>query len=374
LENQIYIQDLSSGPSLAFKDMAMQLLGHLMDFVLTQRGQSLTIVGASSGDTVSAAEEAMRGKDAISVVMLTPKVGMSAFQKAQAGSVLDENIFNLSISGSFDVCQDMVKALNRDLQFKSAYNIGAVNSINWGRICAQIVYYFYGYFSVTSSNDAWIDVVVPSGNFGNVLAGYVAKQMGLPIRHLIIATNENRVLDTFMKTGQYQQHDVVVTSSPSMDISKASNIERLFFDLYDRDAVKLSEVMNTFETTKSVDLSDKVDFLRHNIGFLSDASTHDARLATIKQVYHSHGYIIDPHTAAAVKAAYQYRDDTGVPMICMETAKPTKFESAVSEAIGFIPERPKPFQGLEEKPQRFFDVDPSVDALKVFISTHFTSQ
>jgi threonine synthase len=374
LNNQIYIQDLSTGPSLAFKDMAMQFLGHLMDFVLTQRGQSLTIVGASSGDTVSAAEEAMKGKDAISVVMLTPKHGMSAFQKAQAGSVLDTNIFNLSVPGSFDVCQDMVKALNRDLPFKTAYNIGAVNSINWGRICAQIVYYFYGYFSATSSNKAWVDVVVPSGNFGNVLAGYVAKQMGLPIRRLIVATNENRVLDTFIKTGQYQQYDVVVTSSPSMDISKASNIERLFFDLYDRDPVQLSKVMTTFETTKFVDLSDKVDYLRHDMGFFSDASTHDERLATMKQVYDSHGYIIDPHTAAAVKAAYQFRDNSGVPMICMETAKPTKFESAVSEAIGFIPERPKPFQGLEEKPQRFFDIDASVEALKRFISTHFISK
>jgi threonine synthase len=352
---------------LAFKDLAMQFLGHVMDYTLKQQGKPLTIVGASSGDTVSAAEEAMRGKRQIKVVMLTPKTGMSPFQKAQAGSILDDNIFNVSIPGPFDICQDLVKALNRDVRFKNDHHIGAVNSINWGRICAQVVYYFKGYFSVTSDNSEPVDVVVPSGNFGNVLAGYVAKQMGLPIRRLIVATNENQGLDVFLKTGSYKQRDIIVTSSPSMDISKASNIERLFFDLLDRKPDILSETMAEFETTKSVDLSHLYPKLRDDLGFISGRSTHNERRDVIKSVYSQFNYIIDPHTASAVKVAQDYHDQSKIPMICMETAKPTKFESAVEEAIGFIPDRPKRFRGLEDREQRFYEIDASVEALKAFI-------
>ena len=371
LADHIYIQDLSSGPSLAFKDMAMQFLGHIMDYVLQKNNQELTIVGASSGDTVSAAEEAMRGKRNINVVMLTPKTGMSPFQKAQAGSILDPNIFNLSVPGPFDTCQDLVKELNHDKHFKQKYNIGAVNSINWGRICAQIVYYFKGYFSVTTHNSESVDMVVPSGNFGNVLAGYIAKQMGLPIRHLVVATNENRVLDKFIKTGIYQQQDVIVTSSPSMDISKASNIERLFFDLLDRNPSDLNQKMTEFESTKILNLSHLHEQIKHHLGFISDDSNHYQRSEVIQSVYKTHNYIIDPHTAAAVKAAQTYRDNTATPMICLETAKPTKFEDAVTEAIGFTPKRPAGFENLESKEQRFYDIDTSVKALKSFIIAHF---
>ena len=367
LFDDIYIQDLSSGPSLAFKDMAMQFLGHIMEYELKRRGETLTILGASSGDTVSAAEEAMRGKDQITVVMLTPKDGMSPFQKAQAGSILDENIINVSLPGPFDTCQDIVKAVNRDLEFKKKFKIGAVNSINWGRICAQIVYYFKGYFLVSDTNDAVIDVVVPSGNFGNVLAAYVAKQMGLPIRRFIVATNENKVLDTFFKTGIYQQQDVVVTSSPSMDISKASNIERFFYDVVGRDAQTLANNMKEFETTKTLDLSSHKDKIQHDIGFFSGPSDHDERKAVIQDVYSKTKVVVDPHTASAIKVAVEYRDDSKVPMLCMETAKPTKFEFAIQEALDFVPQRPDGFEGLEDKEQRFYDVDATDTAVKTFI-------
>lgn len=367
LDTNLYLQDLSSGPSLAFKDMAMQFLGHLMQFELDRQGQTLTILGASSGDTVSAAEQAMRSKKNIDVFMLTPKTGMSAFQKAQAGSILDDNIFNISINGPFDLCQDLVKAVNRDVDFKQAYSIGAVNSINWGRILAQIVYYFNGYLSVVKQIGDPVDVCVPSGNFGNVLAAYMAKQMGLPLRQLIVSTNENVVLDHFFNTGIYQQRDVVVTSSPSMDISKASNIERLFYDILGKDAIACEQLMTTFEQEKRLDLTKYLTTLRKSIGFRSGCCSHRQRILTIKEVFQLSGRIIDPHTAAGVYVARQLKQSDQVPVLCMETAKPAKFEDVVFEALGFIPDRPIEFQGLEDKPQRFFDCEATTEAIKAFI-------
>lgn len=369
IDTEIYVQDLSLGPSLAFKDIAMQFLGNLMSEVLEKRGESITIVGASSGDTVSAAEEAFKGKKNINVIMLTPKEGMSPFQKAQAGSILEENIFNISIKGPFDTCQDLVKALNAELEFKREYHIAAVNSINWGRIIAQVVYYFKAYFELKKEGHVQFDVVVPSGNFGNVLAGYVSKQMGLPIRKLYVSTNENKVLDQFFKTGLYKQEEVQVTSTPSMDISKASNIERLFFDILNRDATLLSQKMTEFETKKEINLKEYLKKLNGELGFESEQSTHEERQAIIKWVYQNTGLVIDPHTAAAVKVAKALPKDS-VPKICMETAKPAKFESTVEDALGFVPERPSAYIGLEEKPQRFFDSDATVEALKSFIQTH----
>lgn len=366
----LYLQDLSSGPSLAFKDMAMQFLGHIMDYELKKRGETLTILGASSGDTVSAAEEAMKGKSSIRVVMLTPKDGMSPFQKAQAGSILEENIFNLSVPGPFDVCQDLVKSINRDIAFKKQYKIGAVNSINWCRILAQIVYYFNAYFMQTKTMNETIDVVVPSGNFGNILAAYVAKKMGLPIRRLIVATNENDVLDTFFKTGIYRKQNVQVTSSPSMDISKASNIERLFYDILGRDPQILSKKMAEFESTGILDFTPYLEDIRIKLGFYSGQSNHDERKDIIQKVYKKSGHVIDPHTAAAVKVALDYKDDSNIPMICVETAKPAKFESAIIDAIGITPERPSAFIGLEDREQRFYSVEATEKSIKSFIETH----
>tara|TARA_B100001989_G_scaffold252629_1_gene235395 strand:- start:262 stop:1668 length:1407 start_codon:yes stop_codon:yes gene_type:complete len=371
LQSNIYIQDLSSGPSLAFKDMAMQFLGHLMEFELHRQGRQLTILGASSGDTVSAAEQAMRSKAAIKVVMLTPKEGMSPFQKAQAGSILDDNICNISIDGPFDCCQDLVKEVNSDLDFKTKYSIGAVNSINWGRILAQIVYYFKGYLTLASALGDPIDVCVPSGNFGNVLAAYIAQQMGLPLRRLIVSTNENVVLDEFFKTGIYQQRPVEVTSSPSMDISKASNIERLFFDLVNRKGDVCQQMMQQFSDQGRLDLSEYQGYLASKCGFFSGCSNHQQRLDTICEVYAKSQRIIDPHTAAGVFVAQRLNTCDNTPIICMETAKPAKFEQAIEEALDFIPKRPTGFENLESQDQRFYSVDATAVAVKEFIAKRF---
>lgn len=369
LDKNLYLQDLSTGPSLAFKDIALQFLGRTMDYLLEKNDQKLTILGASSGDTVSAAEQALKSKSRINVVMLTPITGMSEFQKAQAGTILDKNIFNVSINGPFDTCQDLVKAINRDAEFKKTYCIGAVNSINWGRILAQLVYYFKGYLNVIKDIGDPCDVVVPSGNFGNVLAAYIAKRMGLPLRRLIVATNENTVLDRFFKQGLYQKTTVKVTSSPSMDISKASNLERFFFDLADRKASTLSEWMHTFEGKHSIDLGETLRDKAKDYGFYSGSSTHDQRALEIKRIYDTSNRVIDPHTAAAVKVAKDYQIDT-VPMICMETAKPCKFENTIKQSLGFIPARPKGYENIENAKQRFYQVDDNTQALKDFIRQH----
>ena len=371
LEDNIYLQDLSAGPSLAFKDMAMQFLGHLLDYELKRRNEKLCILGASSGDTVSAAEEALKGKEQINVVMLTPKEGMSPFQKAQAGSILDDNILNVSVPGPFDTCQDIVKEINADLDFKRKYKIGAVNSINWGRILAQIIYYISAYIQVTDNNDQEIDVVVPTGNFGNILAGYYAKQMGIKIRRLIVATNENNVLHNFIQTGIYKQLDVHVTSSPSMDISKASNLERFLYDLAGKNDDTLNNWMTEFNHNKEIDLSAHLGDLNSQFNFDSGVATHSERQETISYIYKSTKRIIDPHTAAGIKVAKELSDNE-TPMICMETAKPSKFESTVSDAIGFVPDRPKTFIGLEDKKQRFFNCDANSDSIKTFIVKNIT--
>ncbi len=366
LYNNIYLQDLSLGPSLAFKDLAMQFLGNIIEYELTKQNKVLTILGASSGDTVSAAEEAMRSKERINVVMLTPKEGMSEFQKAQAGTILDKNIFNISVDGTFDICQDIVKEVNKDIEFKQKYSIGAVNSINWGRICAQIVYYFYGYLNTVDTVGEPLDIIVPSGNFGNMLAGYIAKQMGLPIRKLIIATNENKVLDILFKTGVYKQETVVTTSSPSMDISKASNFERLLYDCLKRNAKQCSKLMKEFESKKEINLSDLITTLKEEHEFSSDSSTHEDRIKTIKTIYKDTKIIIDPHTAAAIHVAIKNKE-SDIPMLCMETAKPTKFEMTIQESIGTIPKREKGFENIESKKQKFYNVDSNASAIKDFI-------
>ncbi|RAP34223.1 threonine synthase [Candidatus Marinamargulisbacteria bacterium SCGC AG-439-L15] len=363
LFGDVYLQDLSSGPSLAFKDMAMQFLGHLLDYELTRQNKRLCILGASSGDTVSAAEEALKEKSRIDVVMLTPKEGMSPFQKAQAGSILADNIYNLSVPGPFDTCQDIVKEINRDLDFKEKYNIGAVNSINWGRILAQIVYYVSAYLQL---NKEAIDVVVPTGNFGNVLAAYYVKRMGVPIRKLIVATNENHVLHTFIQTGIYKQKTVTVTSSPSMDISKASNLERFLYDLAGQDSETLLAWMQTFETRQHCDLSEHQNEVKKH-GFESGEASHENRQELIEKVYKNANRVIDPHTAAGIYVGEQYCQNDGIPMLCMETAKATKFESTVKQAIGTVPDRIEKFKNLESKETRFYDVDGSASSVKAFI-------
>ena len=375
LQPGFYLEALSNGPTLAFKDMAMQLLGNLFEYELGRRGAQLNILGATSGDTGSAAEYAMRGKRGIRVFMLSPHGRMSAFQQAQMFSLQDENIHNIAIEGVFDDCQDIVKAVSNDLAFKRQYKIGTVNSINWARLLAQVVYYFAGYFQATRGNDEQVSFTVPSGNFGNVCAGHVARQMGLPIAQLVVATNENVVLDEFFRTGVYRVRgsaDTHETSSPSMDISKASNFERFVFDLLGRDGTRTRALFHdALAQGGRFDLSADPAFAqaRQRFGFVSGKSTHADRLATIRDVYEKHGVMIDTHTADGVKVARQHLQP-GVPMIVLETALPIKFAATIREALGREPDRPPRFDGIEELPRRVQVLPADARAVQAFIEQH----
>jgi len=362
LEPGLHILGLSNGPTLAFKDVALQLLGNLFESVLQKDDRKLNILGATSGDTGSAAEHAMRGKKNVDVFMLSPHGRMSAFQRAQMFSLLDPNIHNLAVQGVFDDCQDLVKQVNADAGFKARYRIGAVNSINWARVAAQVVYYFKGFFAATSSDSQAVSFAVPSGNFGNIYAGYVARSMGLPIRQLLLASNENDVLDQFFRTGKYKARKAAVaTSSPSMDISKASNFERYAFDLLERDGARVKRL---FSSGEEFDLS-----LIPRQGFASGRSTHADRLATIRSVHAKYGITIDPHTADGVKVGLERREQ-GVPLICLETALPAKFAETIREALGRAPERPRGFEDLEQLPQRFEVIAPDAGAVMRYIAAH----
>ncbi|HMM46673.1 MAG TPA: threonine synthase [Thiobacillaceae bacterium] len=371
LEPGLHVLALSNGPTLAFKDMAMQLLGNLFEYVLDKTGGELNILGATSGDTGSAAEYAMRGKRGIRVFMLSPVHGMTRFQQAQMYALEDANIHNLVIRGVFDQCQDIVKAVSNDLDFKTRHHIGAVNSINWARVAAQSVYYFKAYFAATRSNDQEVSFSVPSGNFGNVCAGHIARQMGLPIRKLIVATNENDVLDEFFRTGVYRPRpETQHTSSPSMDISKASNFERFVFDLTGRDAGKVRSLWSRIEAGGSFDLGADGLFDRvAAFGMVSGSSSHANRIDTIRTTHEVYGTMIDPHTADGLKVGLEHREP-GVPLVCMETAQPAKFEDAIREALGVEPVRPAELADLEARPQKTHLMDADVEAVKRYIVEH----
>ena len=374
LEDGLWLEALSNGPTLAFKDMAMQLLGNLFEYELQRRGAQLNILGATSGDTGSAAEYAMRGKQGVRVFMTSPHGRMSPFQQAQMFSLQDENIHNIAIEGVFDDCQDIVKAVSNDLDFKRRYKIGTVNSINWARLLAQVVYYFAGYFEATASNAERVSFTVPSGNFGNVCAGHVARMMGLPIDHLVVATNENDVLDEFFRTGVYRVRagaDTYETSSPSMDISKASNFERFIFDLVGRDATRLAGLFGEeLPRTGCFDLSQDPVFAQaaDRYGFLSGKSTHADRLATIRDCYERLGVMIDTHTADGVKVAREH-PQTGETMIVLETALPIKFAVTIEEALGRAPDVPERFRGIEDLPKRVQVIPADVEVVKHLIAT-----
>ncbi|MBS0293687.1 MAG: threonine synthase [Proteobacteria bacterium] len=374
LEGHLWIEALSNGPTLAFKDMAMQLLGNLFEYELGRRGEELNILGATSGDTGSAAEYAMRGKKGVRVFMTSPHGRMSPFQQAQMFSLQDANIHNLAIDGVFDDCQDIVKAVSSDHAFKARYKIGTVNSINWARLLAQVVYYFAGYIQATETNDQKVSFTVPSGNFGNICAGHVARQMGLPIARLVVATNENDVLDEFFRTGAYRVRgaaDTHETSSPSMDISKASNFERFVFDLVGRDAARTRELFAEGVGKKGFfDLGADPAFrdAAGRYGFESGKSTHDDRLATIRDVHQRFGQIIDTHTADGVKVA---REHLGAEsMIVLETALPIKFAETIEEALGRAPERPAKFEGIEQLPKRVQRLPADAEQVKAYIAAH----
>ncbi|MEN9712142.1 MAG: hypothetical protein RLY90_403 [Pseudomonadota bacterium] len=375
LEQGLFVQALSNGPTLAFKDMAMQLLGNLFEYELARRGEELNIFGATSGDTGSAAEYAMRGKKGVRVFMTSPHGRMSPFQQAQMFSLLDDNIHNIAIEGVFDDCQDLVKAVSNDLAFKNKYKIGTVNSINWARLLAQVVYYFAGYFQVTQHNAQSVSFTVPSGNFGNVCAGHVARMMGLPIAHLVVATNENDVLDEFFRTGVYRVRgsaDTHETSSPSMDISKASNFERFVFDLLGRDAQRVNHLFgHQVAQLGRFDLSQDPQFAQAatRFGFESGKSTHADRLNTIRAVFASHQQMIDTHTADGVKVAREHLQ-VGTPMIVLETALPIKFAATIVQALGQEPTRPAKFEGIEALPKRVQVMQADVAQVKAYIAQH----
>lgn len=377
-KDNIFFLALSNGPTLAFKDMAMQLLGNLFEYELSRRGQTLNILGATSGDTGSAAEYAMRGKKGVQVFMTSPHGRMSKFQQAQMFSLADPNIHNIAINGVFDDCQDLVKEVSNDLSFKRKYHIGTVNSINWARLLAQVVYYFAGYFQATQSSSDKVSFTVPSGNFGNVCAGHVARMMGLPVQHLVVATNENDVLNEFFKTGVYKARssaNTFETSSPSMDISKASNFERFIYDLLGKNSTRVNQLFSQeLIQTGQFSLVDDACFglAASQLGFLSGRSTHTERLLTIQSVYQHNGQLIDPHTADGLKVATELHDPQ-VPMLVLETALPIKFASTIQEAVGKEPECPVAYADIASMPQHVDVLPADVVILKNYIVDRLAS-
>lgn len=375
LGDGLWIGHLSEGPTAAFKDMAMQLLGELFEYELNRREATLNILGATSGDTGSSAEYAMRGRRGIRVFMLTPAGRMTPFQQAQMFGLDDPNIFNIALDGVFDDCQDVVKAVAADAEFKRQHRIGAVNSINWARLMAQVVYYISCYLKLRQQGHERVSFCVPTGNFGDICAGHIARQMGLPIDRLIVATNENDVLHEFFTTGEYRVRsakETLATSSPSMDISRASNFERFVFDLLDRDAQRTAELFG--EQVRKGGFTLGAAALRRtteDFGFTSGSSMHADRVATIAATYAERGVLLDPHTADGVKVAreVQAREQIDTPIVCLETALPVKFADTIAEAIGEAPAIPERFAGIMEAGRRVVDLPNDAEAVKRFIAT-----
>ncbi|KQB85161.1 threonine synthase [Corynebacterium oculi] len=375
VEGNLYLGHLSQGPTAAFKDMAMQLLGELFEYELARRDQPLNILGATSGDTGSAAEYAMRGRDRISVFMLTPAGRMTPFQQAQMFGLDDANIVNMALNGVFDDCQDVVKAISGDAEFKAKYHVGAVNSINWARLMAQVVYYISCWIRVTTDNAQRVSFSVPTGNFGDICAGHIARQMGLPIDRLIVATNENNVLDEFFRTGEYRVRssaETWETSSPSMDISRASNFERFIFDALGRDADRTKELFGVQVKNGGFSLVEDEAFprLAAEFGFASGSSHHEDRVREIGDLYARLGVLVDPHTADGLVVARRLGEDIEGPIVCLETALPVKFSDTIREATGQEPPIPERFEAIMRAPRRVRTVSNSVDEVKEIIAAH----
>ncbi len=364
----VHILELFHGPTLAFKDVALQLLGNLFEYLLKEQGRKMNIVGATSGDTGSAAIYGVRGKENIAIFILHPHGKTSPVQALQMTTVLDDNVRNIAVRGTFDDCQNMVKALFNDLDFKEKYALGAVNSINWARVLAQVVYYFHAYFRVAESPAEEVIFSVPTGNFGDIFAGYVAKRMGLPIRRLLLATNENNILTRFVNNGDYSLGDVSPTLSPSMDIQVASNFERYLFYLFGENPEKVRNAFARFAETGRMEFSPaEMDTARGD--FLSQSVNRAETLETIAAFHERTGYILDPHTAVGVKAALDHVD-SGFPLICLATAHPAKFDEAVVTATGRQPARPASLSGIEGLPSRCDILDADLAAVRAFIERH----
>lgn len=359
----LHIMELFHGPTLAFKDVALQFLGRLFEHILAREGGALNIVGATSGDTGSAAIHGVRGRRGIRIFVMHPKGRVSPVQERQMTSVLDANVFNLAVSGTFDDCQRLLKEVFGDLEFRDRYRLGAVNSINWARVLAQVVYYFHGAFRVMERTGAKeVQVSVPTGNFGDVFAGYVACRMGLPVRRLILATNENDILSRFFNTGEYRIGKVSETLSPSMDIQVASNFERYLFYRVGCDSARLRGLMQEFGRTGAIRLPAGGD-----APFVAGACDTAGTLDTIARYHRHHGYVLDPHTAVGVAVAERLREN-GLPTLCLATAHPAKFAGAIERAIGPGVARHPAIDALASLPTRSDDMAVSAAALKAYLA------
>ncbi len=362
----LYILELFHGPTLAFKDVALQFLGNLFEYLLKERGEKMNIIGATSGDTGSAAIYGVRGKENIHIFILHPHQKVSLIQELQMTTVTDANVFNLAIRGTFDDGQRIVKEIFGDLEFKTRLSLGAVNSINWVRVLAQVVYYFYAFSRVkkdTGCSEVYFSV--PTGNFGDIFAGYIAKRMGLPVRRLILATNENDILSRFVSRGDYSIAKVVETPSPSMDIQLASNFERYLYYLLDENPAEVRRSMAEF--SRSGRLSFDVS-LQQRVAqdFLSGSATCTETIRTIRDFHQKTGYVLDPHTAIGVKVGQQLAEGD-CPLICLATAHPAKFGDAVLEATGTPPIMPASLKGIEQRPRRCDIIDADTETIRRFV-------
>ena len=364
-KNGVHILELFHGPTLAFKDVALQFLGNLFEYLLKERGEKMNIVGATSGDTGSAAIHGVRGKESISIFILHPHLKTSPVQALQMTTVTDGNVHNIAVKGTFDDCQNMVKGFFGDLEFKESYSLGAVNSINWARVLAQVVYYFYATFRTTGNPAEKVIFSVPTGNFGDIFAGYIAKRMGLNIDKLLLATNENNILTRFINDGDYSLGTVVPTVSPSMDIQVASNFERYLFYLFDENPDAVRRALESFA------VNGKMNFCleeRRQVGelFLSRSVNQEETLKTIAAFHKETGYLLDPHTAVGVRAAGDFTS-WGIPLVCLATAHPAKFDAAVVKATGVQPQRPAVLDGIEGLPTRCQVMENDPATIRAFI-------
>jgi len=361
--NDMYIMELFYGPTLAFKDIALQLLGNIFEYILERDNRKLNILGATSGDTGSAAIAGVRGKENINIFILHPYKKVTPIQERQMTTVLDKNVFNIAIEGSFDDGQRIIKSLFSDLEFKETYALGAVNSVNWARVAAQIVYYFYGAFQVSEmTGKAKVRVCVPTGNFGNIFAGYLAMKMGAPISQLILAANENDILAKFFQTGIYSQGKVKETYSPSMDIQIASNFERYLYYYLNEDSAKLCALMHDFITTGSIEIPISIDH-PVDLSIIADNASNDETLTAIRSIYEDSGYLLDPHTAVGVSVCKKHAKNTD-PTICLATAHPAKFGDVIKLALGCDVARHESISQLHDLPVRCQILPATEDAVR----------
>ncbi len=358
----VTVMELFHGPTLAFKDVALQLLGRLFEYVLARRGEQLNILAATSGDTGSAAIAGVRGIDAIDIFVMYPQGRVSPLQELQMTTVADANVHCLAVDGSFDDCQNLMKTLFADLDFKHRYHLGAVNSVNWARVLAQVVY--YGYASLKLGAGRPVTFCVPTGNFGNVFAGYLAKRMGFPVERLILATNENDILSVFFATGEYQRGDVRYTITPAMDIQVASNFERYLYYLMGQDSQRLEAFMREFAASGRAAL----DQPPGTADFAATAVDVQSTVSAIRRAYQEHGYLADPHTAVGLAAAERFRSSG--PVVCLATAHPAKFPDAVNEAVGADVAHHEALEALRGLPTRHTEIPASLEAVKGFIEGH----